>query len=220
MSEKLEIISFKLCPFVQRAVIVLNFKNVAFDVTYIDLSNPPEWFNTVSPLGKVPVLKVGDEVLFESSVIQEYLDEITPPCLMPSDPLVKAKNRAWIAFGGEMMMFVPQMMQAKTEDAFEEAKAGLIDKLSRLEVVHSAGTYFNGDDFALIDAAYAPLLMRLEIFEKLCGVTFLDSLPKIKRWADTLLAMPCVKESVVDELPQLYAGALQKTDGYLASLAF
>ncbi|WP_024851189.1 glutathione S-transferase family protein [Hydrogenovibrio kuenenii] len=219
MPEKLELISFKLCPFVQRAVIILNYKQVEFDVTYIDLSDPPDWFKTISPLGKVPILKVDGEVLFESSVIQEYLDEITPPALMPSDPLLKAKNRAWIAFGGEMMMYVPQMMQAKSVEAFEEAKAGLIDKLSRLEVIHSSGTYFNGEEFALIDAAYAPLLMRLEIFEKLCGVTFLDSLPKIKRWADTLLEMPCVKESVVEELPQLYAGALQKMEGYLASLA-
>lgn len=101
MLPKLELISFKLCPFVQRAVIVLKNKKVDFDITFIDLNNPPDWFKALSPLGQVPVLKVGnDDVLFESSVIQEYVDEITPPTLMPTDSLLKAKNRSWIAFAG------------------------------------------------------------------------------------------------------------------------
>ncbi|HHT00269.1 MAG TPA: glutathione S-transferase family protein, partial [Thiomicrospira sp.] len=63
MSAKLDLISFKLCPFVQRAVIVLKKKNIDFDITYIDLNNPPEWFKELSPLGQVPVLKVGNDVL-------------------------------------------------------------------------------------------------------------------------------------------------------------
>lgn len=218
MSEKLELISFKLCPFVQRAVIVLNYKNVKFDVTYIDLGNPPDWFKQLSPLGKVPVLKVNNEVLFESSVIQEYLDEITPPSLMPVDPLIKAKNRAWIAFGGEVIMHIPQLMQVSCEEDYTTTKQKLVEKLSRLQEVHSKGTYFNGEDFSLIDAAYAPVFMRLSIFEQHCGVSFLDELPLINRWSETLLAMPCVKDSVVPELPDLYAGALQNTEGYLGSL--
>lgn len=217
MSEKLELISFKLCPFVQRAVIVLKYKKVDFDVTYIDLGNPPGWFKEISPLGKVPVLKVGDEVLFESSVIQEYVDEITPPSLHPSDPLIKAKNRAWIAFGGEVIMLIPQLMQAKDQARFEAVKAELVEKFSRLEAVHSAGTYFNGEDFCLIDAAYAPVFMRLDIFAKSCGVSFLDDLPKMKAWSEGLLSIDCVKDSVVEELPQLYQGALKMQDGYLAA---
>lgn len=218
MSEKHELISFKLCPFVQRAVIILKYKQVPFDVTYIDLGSPPDWFKALSPLGKVPVLKVNDEVLFESSVIQEYLDEITPPSLIPSDPLIKAKNRAWIAFGGEVIMHVPQLMQATCEEDYTATKKELVEKLSRLQEVHSQKTYFNGEDFSLIDAAYAPLFMRLSIFEKHCGVNFLEDLPLIKRWSETLLSMDCVKESVVTELPMLYAGALKKTEGYLGSL--
>ena len=75
MSDRPELISFKLCPFVQRSVIVLLEKEAPFDITYIDLSNPPDWFKAISPMGKVPVLKVDDTVLFESAVIMEYLDE-------------------------------------------------------------------------------------------------------------------------------------------------
>jgi len=94
---KLELISFKICPYVQRSVIVLKHKHADFDVTYIDLGNPPDWFREISPFGKVPVLRVDDsEVIFESAVIAEFLDEVTPgEPLQPQDPLLRAKNRAW-----------------------------------------------------------------------------------------------------------------------------
>jgi len=92
---KLELISFNVCPFIQRSVITLNHKNCDYDITFIDLSYPPDWFHEISPLGKVPVLKVDDkEVLFESAVINECIDDITPGTLKPSDSLTLAKNHA------------------------------------------------------------------------------------------------------------------------------
>lgn len=218
MSEKLELISFKLCPFVQRAVIVLKNKQVDFDMIYIDLNNPPDWFKDISPLGQVPVLKVGDDVLFESSVIQEYVDEITPPSLHPQDPFVKAKNRAWMAFGGELNGILFKMTRAETQEQFESLKSDMHDKLAQLEKVHSGEVFFNGNDFCLIDAAFAPLFMRLNIISDLCGVNFIGDLPKMKAWSKSLLDRPCVKDSVVEELPQLYAGMIQSTGGFLASL--
>jgi glutathione S-transferase len=99
-----ELVSFDLCPFVQRSVIVLREKGIDFDITYIDLADPPGWFRDISPLGKVPLLRVGEEVLFESAVIMEYLDEITPPPLQPADPLLRAKNRAWSEFASGLLM--------------------------------------------------------------------------------------------------------------------
>ncbi len=78
MTEKLKLISHKLCPYVQRAVISLTEKGVPFQRIDIDLDNKPEWFLKISPLGKVPVLQVGDKVVFESAVILEYLEETQP----------------------------------------------------------------------------------------------------------------------------------------------
>ena len=92
-STRPELISFKLCPFVHRAVIMLREKGVGFDTTYIDLGDKPEWFLRISPLGKVPVLRVADVVLFESAIINEYLDETHPPALHPQDPERRAHNR-------------------------------------------------------------------------------------------------------------------------------
>ena len=217
MSQKLELISFKLCPFVQRAVIVLKQKKIDFDITYIDLNNPPEWFKAVSPLGQVPVLKVGDDVLFESSVIQEYVDEITPPSLQPEDALVKAKNRAWISFGGDILMALHAMVTSKEQATSDEKRAVVLQKLNQLETVHSGGSYFNGEVFNMIDAAYAPMFMRMDFIKSLTGIDLLENTPKLANWSQNLLAMDCVQESVVPELPTMYKGMLKHMDGYLAS---
>lgn len=218
MSDKLELISFKLCPFVQRAVIVLKKKQIDFEITYIDLNNQPDWFKEISPLGQVPLLKVGDEVLFESSVIQEYVDEVTPPSLQPADALVKAKNRAWISFGGDLIMAMHGMVTAKEADASNEKRQVMLKKLSQLEAQHSGAAFFNNDDFAMIDAAYAPLFMRLDFIKTLTGEDILSELPKMANWSKNLLALECVQDSVVPELPMMYKGMLQHMDGYLATL--
>lgn len=217
MSKKLELISFKLCPFVQRAVIVLKKKNIDFDITYIDINNPPEWFKEVSPLGQVPVLKVGDDVLFESSVIQEYVDEVTPPSLQPVDPLVKAKNRAWISFGGDILMAMHGMMTTE-ESVSNEKRQVVLQKLQQLEAEHSGGSFFNGSDFNMIDAAYAPMLMRMSFIKQITGADLLSDTPKLAKWSDNLLALECVQESVVPELPMMYKGMVKHMDGYMATL--
>ncbi|HEY9018059.1 glutathione S-transferase family protein [Thiomicrospira sp.] len=217
---QLELISFKLCPFVQRAVITLLHKNVDFKITYIDLQNPPSWFLEISPLGKVPVVKVDDsEVLFESSVIQEYVDEITPPSLHPTDPLIKAKNRAWMAFGGELMGMegLHGIIHEKDAAACQKKIDGLQALLKRLEAVHSGQDYFNGAEFKLIDAAFAPMLMRLDLLKTHCDLDVLDGLPVLQNWQKVLLNLPCVKDSVVPELSTMYRGMIKHFDGHMAS---
>lgn len=216
MSSKLELISFKLCPFVQRTIIVLKQKQMDFDITYIDINDPPEWFKSLSPLGQVPVLKVGDEVLFESSVIQEYVDEITPPSLHPSNPLTKAKNRAWIQFGGDILMANHAMNMAKDETLATEKRQLITSKLAQLEQQHSGEKFFNGNDFNLVDAAFAPMLMRLDFLNTLTGDDLLANTPKLKQWQTDLLAMPAVQDSVVPGIIKMYRGMLQHFDGFVA----
>ena len=95
---KPKLISFKLCPYVQRSVILLKEKGVDYDIEYIDVYDPPEWFLALSPTGKVPILQVEGTVLFESAVISEYIDEVYAPALHPSSSIKKAQNRAWMEF--------------------------------------------------------------------------------------------------------------------------
>src|ERR1700733_7601529 len=92
MAAPLKLISHRLCPYVQRGVIALTEKGVAFERIDIDLANKPEWFLALSPLGKTPGLQVGDVPIFESAVILEYLEETQPSQLHPADPLVRAEH--------------------------------------------------------------------------------------------------------------------------------
>jgi glutathione S-transferase len=103
MATPLKLISHRLCPYVQRAVIALSEKGVAFERIDIDLSNKPDWFLKISPLGKTPVLLVGDHAIFESAVILEYLEDTQAKPLHPADPLARAEHRAWIEFGSAVL---------------------------------------------------------------------------------------------------------------------
>jgi len=214
---KPELISFKLCPFVQRLVILLNEKQVEFDVTYIDLADPPAWFKEISPQGKVPLLRVGDTVLFESAVIMEYLDETHPPSLHPSDPLQKALNRAWVEYASQLFFTQFRMTNSPDEAAFDKERTELKAGLSRLEA-QVKGPFFNGEAFALIDAAYAPLFMRARLLEQWHPLGLLEGCGKLQAWADRLLARASVQGSVVDEFAELFRGHIGKGDGYGAKL--
>lgn len=210
---RLELVSFKLCPFVQRSVITLLEKGHDFQISYINLDDPPLWFKDLSPLGKVPVLKIGEEILFESAVINEYIDEITPPSLHPVDPLMKAKNRAWIEVGSELLMTQFRLAMSQDRATFEITLKEFHEKLQRLENVISGGSFFNGEQFSLIDAAYAPLFMRLALLKKWAHLDF--NFPKLERWSAALLAKASVQKSVVEDFADLFEKRLRKAHSYL-----
>src|SRR5688572_19915086 len=129
----LTLVSFELCPYVQRAAIVLVEKDVPFERINVDLANKPDWFKAISPTGKVPLLKVGDEVLFESSVIVEYLEETQPRPLHPQAPLSKARHRAWMEFGSAILADIWALETTPDEKVFH-AKAKLLkEKFKKLE---------------------------------------------------------------------------------------
>jgi len=213
----LELISFKLCPFVQRAVIVLKEKGLDFKITYIDLKQKPDWFLQLSPLGKVPVLRVDDTVLFESAVIAEFLDEISPPALQPQDPLLRAKNRAWTEFASELLSLQYQFLHASGEQNCLDLRGKLRERFERLEKILDSGPYFNGPAFSLADAAFAPLFMRLDLIEKAHSMKLLAGLPKVVRWSQNLLARGAVRESVVADFPRLFSAYLQQSSCLMAA---
>lgn len=210
----IHLISFKTCPFVQRAVITLRHKKIDYDITFVDLAEPPDWFLELSPLGKVPVLKVDGEVLFESAVINEFLDDITGGELQPADPLARAKNRAWIEFASNMLGNLYMMKMSKTETDYNNYREKLVDLLNRVEQQLGDGPWFNGADFSLADTAFAPLFKQNSVADNKLSVIDPKTMPKINVWAERLLALPAVKGSVVDEFEDLYIGAMQKNGSF------
>lgn len=210
----IRLISFKTCPYVQRAVITLRHKQVDFDITFVDLADPPDWFLEISPLQKVPVLQVDGEILFESAVINEYLDEITGGELQPAEPLARARNRAWVEFASDMLGNLYRMKMSKDEDRYRKYRAILQDQLLRVEQRLGDGPWFDGEKFSLCDTAFAPFFRQDCVFDGKLSVIEPRATPKAAAWAERLLALPEVRDSVVDEFEDLYLAAMKKNGSY------
>src|SRR5262245_43739997 len=113
-----QLVSHHLCPYVQRAAIAFAEKGAPFERLDVDLADRPAWFTAISPLGKVPLLRVGDAVIFESAVIVEYLEDTVSPALHPADPLARADHRAWIEFGSAILNTIWQFYTAPDAPTF------------------------------------------------------------------------------------------------------
>ena len=212
----IELISFDLCPFVQRSVITLLEKDIPFRRTNIDLANKPDWFLRISPLGKVPVLKIDGNILFESAVINEYLDEVTPPSMHPEDPLQKAVNRAWIEFGSELSNLSFRMAITEDKDVVEQSLQALRDKFEFLDKNLNAAPFFNGTDFSLIDAAYAPVFIRIEyVLKQVVNDVIPPGCSRVLAWSNAILARPSVRGSIIDRFTELATQRFKKRGGIL-----
>ncbi len=206
---KYKLCSFKTCPWVQRAAIVLQAKQVPYEITYIDRDNRPAWFLAVSPHAKVPVLQIDDkEALFESNAIAEYLDETASPRLHPEDPLQRARNRAWTDYVPTFASAISQAAYANTEEEFTARVAKITEPFKKLEDAlakrGNSGPYFNGPKFSLVDAAYAPFLQRYTFLDGLRPLGIIEKFPLLSAWRDALLASPAVKNSTVPEIEEAW----------------
>lgn len=196
---ELHLISHKLCPYVQRARIVLAEKDIPHAIEFIDLSNKPDWFLKISPLGKVPVLCVDGRPLFESSVIAEYLDEVSPGSLHPRDAFDKARNRSWIEFASATLASIATFYRAAGAREFAAATKALRQRFEKLETELGGGPWFNGEAFSIVDAAFAPAFRYFEVIETVGIFGFFDGLSRTNEWRAALSARPSVRGAVVDD---------------------
>lgn len=202
----------------QRAVILLNEKQVPHTVKYIDLANKPDWFLSQSPRGRVPILNVDGTVLFESQAICEYLDETQGQTrLTPTDPILRARDRAWFAFASEDL-FVPQFlaMAADNAETYAAKRDQVLGRLARLDR-EKVGEWLSGDGsrFGLADVAVAPLFTRFALLQRLNGYDWLAAFPRLRAWSDALLARPAVQHSVTDDFEQVMQVYLEKKNSWV-----
>lgn len=218
MTARFTLVSHHLCPYVQRAAIALAEKGVPFERVYIDLANKPDWFKAMSPLGKVPLLRVpdGDDeaTIFESAVILEFLEETEANPLHPADPLMRATHRAWIEFGSAILNTIGRFYSAADEPAFFKEIRNLSEMFERLEAELSSrqdGPWFAGDRFSLVDAVYGPIFRYFDTFDRIGDFGILDGKPLVDAWRQALSERKSVKEAVGADYPQrLHAFLLAK----------
>ena len=218
MGARLKLISHKLCPYVQRAVIALTEKGVAFDRIDIDLANKPDWFLAISPLGKTPVLQVGDTTIFESAVILEYLEETQPKRLHPADPLRRAEHRAWIEFGSTVLNDIAGFYAAPDEATFTAKVSQLEQRFARLEARVAAAPWFDGENFSLVDAVFGPVFRYFDVFDEIADFGILAGKPKLARWRKSLAARPSVRTAVSADYPALLRAFIDRRNSWLSGL--
>ena len=198
-STKLTLISHRLCPYVQRVAIALAEKSLPFTRVDIDLAAKPDWFLAISPLGKTPVLKVGDAAIFESAVIVEYLEDTHSPPLHPADPLDRADHRAWIEISSSILNDIAGFYAAATPDAFAAKTKALKEKFGCVEGRLSEGPHFAGSRFSLVDAAFAPVFRYFDVFDTIADFGILEGKPKTAKWRQGLHERPSVQVAVASD---------------------
>jgi glutathione S-transferase len=218
MAAPLKLISHKLCPYVQRAVIALSEKGVAFERVDIDLANKPVWFLAISPLGKTPVLQVGDTAIFESAVILEYLEETEPKPLHPADPLARAEHRAWIEFGSTVLSDIAGLYAAPDEATFKARTSQLEQRFARLEARVTAAPWFDRESFSLVDTVFAPVFRYFDVFDEIADFGILSGKPKLARWRGALATRPSVRTAVSAEYPALLRTFIDRRKSWLSGL--
>jgi glutathione S-transferase len=195
MSGPLVLVSHALCRYVQRAAIVLAEKGLPFKRRDIDLANKPDWFLKISPLGSTPVLLVGNEPIFESAVIREYLEETALPRLHPANAVQRAQHRSWMEFGSALLNVIGAFYNATDETMLAARAADIRRRLVQLEAALSEGPFFAGASFSVVDAVFGPAFRYFDVFDAIDDFDLWRDLPKVRRWRCALAARPWVAQA-------------------------
>jgi glutathione S-transferase len=203
MTERLTLISHTLCPYVQRAAIVLSEKGIDFERIDVDLSDKPDWFLRISPLGKTPVLLVEGEPIFESAVICEYLEDTTLPRLHPANALQRARHRAWMEFGSAVLNTIAGFYNAPDDEALRVKATELRSRFEQVEAALGDGPYFAGTGFSVVDAVFGPIFRYFDVFDGIADFGIFKAMPQVNAWRAALAARSTVRDAVGPAYPQL-----------------
>ncbi|CAM3640046.1 glutathione S-transferase N-terminal domain-containing protein [Castellaniella denitrificans] len=184
------------CPFSQRCRFVLFEKGMDFEIRDIDLYNKPEDIAVMNPYGQVPILVERDLVLYESNIINEYIDERFPhPQLMPADPIMRARTRLFLYnFEKELFVHVSTLENRGITDEKirDAARANIRDRLAQLAPLLVKNKFMLGEEFSMLDVAVAPLLWRLGHY----GIELPKSAAPIQKYAERLFSRPAYIEAL------------------------
>jgi stringent starvation protein A len=182
------------CPFSQRCRFVLFEKGMDFEIRDVDLFNKPEDISVMNPYGQVPILVERDLILYESNIINEYIDERFPhPQLMPADPVMRARTRLFLFnFERELFVHVQILENSNNQKLMDKARATIRDRLTQLSPIMLKNKYMLGEDFSMLDVALAPLLWRLDHY----GIDLPKTAAPLMKYAERLFSRPAYIEAL------------------------
>ncbi len=185
------------CPFSQRCRFVLFEKGMDFEIRDVDLYNKPEDISVMNPYGQVPILTERDLVLYESNIINEYIDERFPhPQLMPADPVMRGRTRLFLFnFEKELFLHVSTLEDRTTkadDKTLDVARASIRDRLAQIAPMFVKNKYMLGEEFSMLDVALAPLLWRLDHY----GIELPRSASPLQKYAERIFARPAYIEAL------------------------
>ncbi len=195
---QIDIVSAGTCPFAQRTRMVLLEKGIDFTLTEIDLDAKPAWFLEISPYAKVPVIRHGDAVLWESAVINEYLEEVFPePALLPRDPVRRAQARVWIDFANTRMVPHVYKIMLRQDNAGQDLhRRRLTEAVLAMEQGLrdlSAGPYWLGEQPCLVDFTFLPHVQRFVALEHYRGFKIPATCDRLLSWRAAMFTRPSVQ---------------------------
>lgn len=184
------------CPFSQRCRFVLFEKGMDFEVRDIDLYNKPEDISVMNPYGQVPILVERELILYESNIINEYIDERFPhPQLMPADPTMRARTRLFL-FNFERELFsqvsILENRNGADTKAQDQARQKIRDGLAQIAPILTKNKYMLGEEFSMLDVAIAPLLWRLDHY----NIELPKSAAPIQKYGERVFSRPAFIEAL------------------------
>ncbi len=185
------------CPFSHRCRFVLFEKAMDFEVRDVDLFNKPDDIQIMNPYGTVPILVERELIIYESNIINEYIDERLPhPLLMPVDPLMKARVRLIMSnFERELFVFVAMLENERgknSERIHEKARSEIRDRLTTMLPLFETNKFLLGGEFSMLDVAIAPLLWRLQHYE----ISLSKLAAPMMKYAERVFSRPAFIESL------------------------
>ncbi len=186
------------CPFSQRCRFVLFEKGMDFEIRDVDLYNKPEDIAIMNPYGQVPILVERDLILYESNIINEYIDERFPhPQLMPADPVMRARARLFLFnFERELFIHVQQLERRDhnkdTGKMMDRARQQIRDRLTQLTPIFVKNKFMLGEDFSMLDVAMAPLLWRLDHY----AIEMPKTAAPLMKYAERIFSRPAYIEAL------------------------
>ena len=186
------------CPFSQRCRFVLFEKGMDFEIRDVDLYNKPEDISIMNPYGQVPILVERDLILYESNIINEYIDERFPhPQLMPADPVMRARARLFLFnFERELFIHVQQLERRDhnkdTGKMMDRARQQIRDRLTQLTPIFVKNKFMLGEDFSMLDVAMAPLLWRLDHY----AIEMPKTAAPLLKYAERIFSRPAYIEAL------------------------